>query len=1012
MANKIQNKIVFRRKAVHIAVSAALPFVLLGANAYAAGSCTSSNGVVNCTGAFTGGASGGAIMVVPSNYTAVSNDATGNTEALGTTIVGFSNANDFSIANIGSMNLSVPKFSALNIGSGSTSPAIGIAPDSTTTVVTGLKAVPGYVDVFNGGTAPTHGDSVATQLTHQAGAKPLVNFEGVDIQQAGTVNNFGTITNTTAGSASTPLATNTFLVTNGPKVFTEGGADNLPYRTLGVWLNGDSTKLNNYGVITAGVNDSAITSSSPGVTGPNASLYTSLLGGGTAFNTTFNPDGSVNVVTLGPSKPTVYAVLGTSDSDDFYGNVNINNYNKIGAYLFVSNRNNSGTPVAIELKENLLDAHVYNAPGAIIEGVASSTIFVAASHSSLGTTWAPGVGKETYTKALGGANAIGTDNNSDLITVINDGIIQSMSNAATPLYGTALNLSNARSVITNNVGGRIFGDISVSNQSNEFTFQNAGILTGNIVVTPNAGNGTGTSGSLVPTAQADGSIADVATARNVTNKVVIQPVINSAGGGNTVAAVGQITGGVYIASGGAASGGHPFELDVQPLVASGVTVKTGNTYTYSGNNINIATGAKATPNNADGTAGTTTQINNTNVQILSTALVNWAFVPGTTNQIVATVADPSTINGLSANGKVVLTTLLASSGPVSSLLQNLSDPNDVVKATEQLRPEINGASIQAALSATNKVFGVVDAHLDEVHVAQLTGNSGIATGDQTNGLGIWMQGFGFRGDQDLRKSVNGYNADAYGFAAGADKLLNDDTRVGIAVSYAQSNINDKGASTGNTNDIDSYQATLYGSMLIKDALIRNWYLNGMLGLSRHDYSSKRIVIGNIVSGDHEAMQYTAKVEAGLPLKVGKTTITPIASLTYSRLSEDGYTESGVGALVVGNQETDSFRTGLGAKAQIPLYDKASLNSGLELRAIWGHEFADTAQDTTASFASGGSSFTTSGVSPARDSADLGVSIRIASSEGYIKQSLSVSYDAEIKDEYLSHTAQLQARFDF
>ena len=48
-------------------------------------------------------------------------------------------------------------------------------------------------------------------------------MKGVDILQAGTVNNFGTITNTTAGSASSPIAGNTFLVTNGPKVYTEGG---------------------------------------------------------------------------------------------------------------------------------------------------------------------------------------------------------------------------------------------------------------------------------------------------------------------------------------------------------------------------------------------------------------------------------------------------------------------------------------------------------------------------------------------------------------------------------------------------------------------------------------------------------------------------------------------------------------------------------------------------------------------------------------------------------------------
>jgi outer membrane autotransporter protein len=195
-------------------------------------------------------------------------------------------------------------------------------------------------------------------------------------------------------------------------------------------------------------------------------------------------------------------------------------------------------------------------------------------------------------------------------------------------------------------------------------------------------------------------------------------------------------------------------------------------------------------------------------------------------------------------------------------------------------------------------------------------------------------------------------------------------------------------------------------------LIKDWYVNGMLGLGKHNYDSKRIVIGNTVDGRHDAWQYTIKADAGWPLKMGMATVTPVAALTYSRLSEDAYTESGVGALAVSSHDTDSVRSGLGAKAEIPL-NTPGMTSAVELRAIWSHEFANTAQNTTASFATGSSSFTTNGVAQARDSADLGVSIRLAGIDSSnIKQSLLLSYDAEIKDQYLSHTAQLQARFDF
>jgi uncharacterized protein with beta-barrel porin domain len=119
----------------------------------------------------------------------------------------------------------------------------------------------------------------------------------------------------------------------------------------------------------------------------------------------------------------------------------------------------------------------------------------------------------------------------------------------------------------------------------------------------------------------------------------------------------------------------------------------------------------------------------------------------------------------------------------------------------------------------------------------------------------------------------------------------------------------------------------------------------------------------------------------------------------------------VGALHINSSDTDSFRSGLGAKALLPLHEGA-VNAGLEVRAIWNHEFADTAQDTTASFVGGGSSFTTSGVDPARDSAYLGASLRLSGGDKDVQQSLLLSYDAEIKNQSLSHTALLQARFDF
>ena len=183
----------------------------------------------------------------------------------------------------------------------------------------------------------------------------------------------------------------------------------------------------------------------------------------------------------------------------------------------------------------------------------------------------------------------------------------------------------------------------------------------------------------------------------------------------------------------------------------------------------------------------------------------------------------------------------------------------------------------------------------------------------------------------------------YGFALGADKLVGDRLRLGGALSYAQSNIDYDGVNLGSTTNIDSYQGLLYGSLLLD-----GWYLNGTLGLSQHDYESKRRVLNGVAQGSYDAWQYSARVDAGLPLKLSNFIVTPVIAMTYSYLDQSGYSETGLGALRIHGNDTNSFRTGLGAHVFLPIYE-GKFSAGLELRGLWNHEFANTRQNTTDQF---------------------------------------------------------------
>ncbi len=500
----------------------------------------------------------------------------------------------------------------------------------------------------------------------------------------------------------------------------------------------------------------------------------------------------------------------------------------------------------------------------------------------------------------------------------------------------------------------------------DFTFENAGTFTGNITVRTTASSDV----TLSPTITGSGSGSSLTT-----------PSTNIAGLGSTFNLINT-------------SGGDTSNITIKPIVATGVVIKSGEFFKviddYQINGTTVTTGTSNTPGIAS-----------------SNSLISWSSaVNASGNLVVESNVSGANVSGASTNNANLLNNLLSFNSTLGSQIQNLNGDAAVIKAAEQLRPAVNNASFQAVQNVGDKVSNMVDTHLGDTHLASLTGKSGVATGEQAQNTGVWIQGYGFRGEQDRRNNVDGYSADAYGFGVGADTEINPDLRVGAFLSYGQADINDSGVNLGNKTEINSYQATLFSSKIMD-----GWYWNAGLSAAKHDYDTKRIVLSNVVSGKHEAMQYSAKIDAGLPFKLSRATLTPIASLAYSRLNEDGYSESGVGALSIGDRDTDSLRSGLGAKALIPLSD-SSIKTSLELRTIWNHEFANTAQDTVARFTAGGSAFTTTALSPTRDSANLGAALRLTGGDDIVRQSLTVSYDAEIKQQYLSHTAQIQARFDF
>jgi outer membrane autotransporter protein len=237
---------------------------------------------------------------------------------------------------------------------------------------------------------------------------------------------------------------------------------------------------------------------------------------------------------------------------------------------------------------------------------------------------------------------------------------------------------------------------------------------------------------------------------------------------------------------------------------------------------------------------------------------------------------------------------------------------------------------------------------------------------------------------------------------GYDNWISPGVRVGVAGGYANTRIDGEGDTTQNHTDIDSYLIQAYGA--VKGS---GWYATGRTGFTWHDYDTARVMsepLEDAAKGSHNGDQFNASIEFGAPMAHSGTIITPVASLTYSRLHQNGYSETSDGAmaLAVGSQTNDSIVSGLGLKGLVPIAN----DTVIEGRALWLHEFGDNAQIVNASFAAGGGTFTAAGPGVGRDSADLGIGM--LAQIGF-NSTFEINYDANIRDDYLAHVGS--ARID-
>jgi len=267
---------------------------------------------------------------------------------------------------------------------------------------------------------------------------------------------------------------------------------------------------------------------------------------------------------------------------------------------------------------------------------------------------------------------------------------------------------------------------------------------------------------------------------------------------------------------------------------------------------------------------------------------------------------------------------------------------------------------------------------------------------------FFVSGSGTFGDVDSTSSQTGYDFQTGGMTFGVDRKVNDQLIVGVMSGFAISKVDVD--SNGGEVDANTFRLGVYGSYYDGP-----FHADGMISGGYHEYDSERNIqfggIDRTASSSPSASEFNFMVAVGYDFDLGFMKIGPIASIQYSRLSIEDYTETGAGSLNldVDRQTAESLLTTAGVRLTT-LIDQPHRRRRIipELRLMYQHEGEDSDQSITARFASGGGgAFGFNTADLGQDSALIGVGVTVLDDWN---RTVYFAYDAEIgRTDYVVHS---------
>jgi len=338
---------------------------------------------------------------------------------------------------------------------------------------------------------------------------------------------------------------------------------------------------------------------------------------------------------------------------------------------------------------------------------------------------------------------------------------------------------------------------------------------------------------------------------------------------------------------------------------------------------------------------------------------------------------------------------------VTTALGKLSTQKQVSDAVAETLPLLVEGTTRLAsntLRGTNRVIQ-----------SRQASTRGLSSGDEfLVDKAVWIKPVGSWTRQQSHNGVSGYDADSYGFVGGIDGEVTPFSRLGLAMSYMNTDVDGNDTASGNSADIDAYQLIAYGSHDLAqfEGVELSWQAD--VGMNKNDGKRHISFMNRTATADYDS--YTAHIGAGIAKKFQlseHSLVMPSLRADYDYIRDESYSEKGAGALNldVDSVNAEEFILMAQLEANHQMNDTTTLSTTLGV----GYDVINDDTSLTASYAGGGAAFTTEGLDPSPWLARAGFGATVSLND---MTELTASYDLEGREDFLNQTASVKMRWRF